>query len=238
VQQWKYIVNGVAQSVQVVAIDGYPIISGSTMPSSLAESACFVNPNSITGTGQLSLTVNITPPHPLSNKLSSGHGRLAGGGSAAWPISCCSTILDPSGTLNPGTISVNGQREFANYFSLNGSDTEEDVNAGTSVIPNLDSIAEFRIVTSNFDAEYGEFSGGQISVITNSGTNQFHGNAFDFLRNTALMRAITSRLPVAPSTRTSLVEPLAVPSVMTRSSSSSTIRELGKCKTSIPEISA
>jgi hypothetical protein len=96
------------------------------------------------------------------------------------------TILDPSGTLNPGTISVNGQREFANYFSLNGSDTEEDVNAGTSVIPNLDSIAEFRIVTSNFDAEYGEFSGGQISVITKSGTNQFHGNAFDFLRNTAL----------------------------------------------------
>ncbi len=96
------------------------------------------------------------------------------------------TILNPSGTLNPGTISVNGQREFANYFSVNGSDTEEDVNAGTSIVPNLDSIAEFRIVTSNFDAEYGEFSGGQISVITKSGTNRFHGNAFDFLRNTAL----------------------------------------------------
>jgi Carboxypeptidase regulatory-like domain/TonB dependent receptor len=96
------------------------------------------------------------------------------------------TVLNPSGTLNPGTISVNGQREFANFFSLNGSDTEEDVNAGTAIIPNLDSIAEFRIVTSNFDAEYGEFSGGQINVITKSGTNQFHGTAFDFLRNTAL----------------------------------------------------
>jgi Carboxypeptidase regulatory-like domain/TonB dependent receptor len=96
------------------------------------------------------------------------------------------TVLNPSGTLNPGTISVNGQREFANYFSMNGSDTEEDVNAGTSIVPNLDSIAEFRIVTSNFDAEYGEFSGGQISVITKSGSNQFHGDAFDFLRNTAL----------------------------------------------------
>ena len=96
------------------------------------------------------------------------------------------TILNPSGTLNPGTISVNGQREFANYFSVNGSDVEEDVNAGTAIIPNLDAIAEFRIVTSNFDAEYGEFSGGQISVITKSGTNEFHGNAFDFLRNTDL----------------------------------------------------
>jgi hypothetical protein len=39
------------------------------------------------------------------------------------------TVLDPSGTLNPGTISVNGQREFANFFSVNGSDAEEDVNA-------------------------------------------------------------------------------------------------------------
>jgi hypothetical protein len=96
------------------------------------------------------------------------------------------TILSPSGTLNPGTLSVNGQREFANAFIVNGSDAEEDVNAGTSIVPNLDSIAEFRIITSNFDAEYGEFSGGQVSVITKSGGNQFHGNAFDFLRNTDL----------------------------------------------------
>jgi len=96
------------------------------------------------------------------------------------------TILNPSGDLNPGTVSVNGQREFANFFSVNGADAEEDVNAGTAILPNLDSIAEFRIITSNFDAEYGEFSGGQINVITKSGTNRFHGNAFDFLRNTAL----------------------------------------------------
>jgi len=96
------------------------------------------------------------------------------------------TVLNPSGDLNPGTISVNGQREFANFFSVNGSDAEEDVNAGTAIIPNLDAINEFRIITSNFDAEYGEFSGGQISVITKSGSNRFHGSAFDFLRNTAL----------------------------------------------------
>ena len=96
------------------------------------------------------------------------------------------TILNPSGTLNPGNQSVNGQRETANYFSVNGSDVEEDVNAGTAVIPNLDAIAEFRIITSNFDAEYGEYSGGQISVITKSGSNAFHGNAFEFLRNTDL----------------------------------------------------
>jgi hypothetical protein len=96
------------------------------------------------------------------------------------------SALSPSGDLNPGTISINGQREFANAFIVNGSDSEEDVNMGTAIIPNLDSIEEFRILTSNFDAEYGEFSGGQINVITKSGTNSFHGDVFEFLRNTDL----------------------------------------------------
>ncbi len=96
------------------------------------------------------------------------------------------TVLNPSGDLNPGTLSVNGQRESANSFIVNGSNTEESVNSGTAIIPNLDAIQEFRIVTSNFDAEYGEFSGGQVSVVTKSGSNRFHGDAFEFLRNTDL----------------------------------------------------
>jgi hypothetical protein len=96
------------------------------------------------------------------------------------------SAFSPSGDLNPGTISINGQREFANSFVLNGSDVEEDVNMGTAIVPNLDSIAEFRILTSNFDAEYGEFSGGQIEVVTKSGGNEFHGDLFEFLRNTDL----------------------------------------------------
>ena len=96
------------------------------------------------------------------------------------------SAFSPSGDLNPGTVSINGQREFANSFVLNGSDVEEDVNMGAAIVPNLDSIAEFRILTSNFDAEYGEFSGGQISVVTKSGTNAIHGDAFEFLRNTDL----------------------------------------------------
>src|SRR5271168_8097 len=96
------------------------------------------------------------------------------------------TVLSPSGTLNAGTISVNGQREFANVFIVNGANAEEDVNEGTAIVPNLDSIAEFRILTDNFDAEYGEYSGGQIHVVTKSGTNNFHGGVFEFLRNTDL----------------------------------------------------
>jgi hypothetical protein len=96
------------------------------------------------------------------------------------------TVLEPSGMLNPGTISVNGQREFSNAFEVNGSNAQEDVNSGTSIIPNLDSIAEFRIITNNFDAEHGEYSGGQIFVVTKSGSNALHASLFDFLRNTNL----------------------------------------------------
>ncbi len=96
------------------------------------------------------------------------------------------SALSPSGDLNPGTISISGQREFANAFIVNGSDVEEDVNSAAAIVPNLDSIAEFRILTNSFNAEYGGYSGGQIDVVTKSGTNQFHGDAFEFLRNTVL----------------------------------------------------
>ncbi len=52
------------------------------------------------------------------------------------------SAFSPSGDLNPGTVSIIGQREFANSFVLNGSDVEEDVNMGAAIVPNLDSIAE------------------------------------------------------------------------------------------------
>ena len=92
----------------------------------------------------------------------------------------------PSGDLDPGSLSVNGERESSNGFMVNGADVVEEVQRGTAVIPNLDSIAEWRIMTSNFAAEYGNFSGGQVNVATKSGTNSFHGGAFEFLRNTSL----------------------------------------------------
>jgi hypothetical protein len=91
-----------------------------------------------------------------------------------------------SGDLNSGALSVNGQREANNGFLLNGATVQEGGYGGTTAIPDLDSIAEFRILTNNYDAEYGNYSGGQINVITKSGTNHIHGNVFEFLRNTAL----------------------------------------------------
>ena len=97
-----------------------------------------------------------------------------------------SVAIAPSGLLNPGNQSISGQREDANGFMINGGDVKELMNGGTAIVPNLDSIAEFRILTNNFDSEYGNYSGGVINVITKSGTNQLHGSGFEFLRNTDL----------------------------------------------------
>jgi len=82
-----------------------------------------------------------------------------------------------------GNLSVNGQRETANAFLVNGGDVSEGRNMGAGLVPNLDSIEEFRLITNSFDAEYGKFSGAVMNAITKSGTNGVHGDVFEFLRN-------------------------------------------------------
>jgi hypothetical protein len=92
----------------------------------------------------------------------------------------------PSGELDAGTLSIGGQRETANSFRVNGADAQEDVNMGVAIVPVLDSIAELNVVTGNDAPEYGTASGGQIAVVTKTGTNEWHGSGFEFLRNTNL----------------------------------------------------
>jgi hypothetical protein len=111
----------------------------------------------------------------------------AGGGPASGSFLAATWVLPQvSGDLNAGALSVNGGREAANGYILNGVTVQETGFSGAGAVPNLDSIAEFRILTNNFDAEYGNYSGGQINVVTKSGSNQWHGNVFEFLRNTKL----------------------------------------------------
>ena len=81
---------------------------------------------------------------------------------------------------------MNGQRETANAFLVNGGDVSEGRNLGAGLVPNLDSVEEFRLITNSFDAEYGKFSGAVMNAITKSGTNGFHGDVFEFLRNNAM----------------------------------------------------
>jgi hypothetical protein len=87
---------------------------------------------------------------------------------------------------SPGNLSVNGQRETSNAFLVNGGDVSEGRNLGAGLVPNLDSVEEFRLITNSFDAEYGKFSGSVMNAITKSGTNRIHGTVFEFLRNDKL----------------------------------------------------
>jgi hypothetical protein len=90
---------------------------------------------------------------------------------------------------NDGGVSVNGQRDRNNNFMLDGADNNDTsvpgALAGVSQA-NPDSAQEFRVITNNFDAEYGRNTGAIIDVITRSGTNQFHGDAYEFGRYNAL----------------------------------------------------
>jgi hypothetical protein len=113
--------------------------------------------------------------------------------------------LTPANYSSQGQFSVNGQRSASNYFSIdgvsanigvdNGFGTVQSVggalpgfatNGGTNSLVSVDAMQEFQIQTSTFAPEFGRTPGGQVSIVTRSGTNQFHGTAFEYFRNDVL----------------------------------------------------
>jgi len=112
----------------------------------------------------------------------------------------------PSSSQNPGQFSVNGQRTDSNYFQVdgvsanfgtssgqaflyqagNGGSQAFNAYGGTSSLVSVDAMQEFRVQTSSFAPQFGHTPGGQVSIVTRSGTNDFHGAAFDYFRNDVL----------------------------------------------------
>ncbi|MGA8443372.1 MAG: TonB-dependent receptor, partial [Candidatus Sulfotelmatobacter sp.] len=100
-----------------------------------------------------------------------------------------------------GSFAVNGVRGTENNFLLDGVDNNSNDNADVSILSSVDAIAEFKIQTSNYSAEFGRTGGAVINATTKSGTNKFHGSAWEFLRNDALDSAqygFGSAVPKAP----------------------------------------
>jgi len=89
-------------------------------------------------------------------------------------------VGDPVGA----TFSTNGLRDYENSFYLDGANNTSFYRPGGNYAPNPDALLEFRILTSNFDAEFGTMPGAVVNMVTRSGTNNFHGLAYDFDRNT------------------------------------------------------
>jgi hypothetical protein len=88
------------------------------------------------------------------------------------------------GLQNNTSISINGARTGANNWTVDGGDINDSGSNGTLLnTPGIDSIQEFTLERSNYDAAFGRSGGGQVVVATKSGTNQFHGSAFEFNRN-------------------------------------------------------
>jgi hypothetical protein len=83
-------------------------------------------------------------------------------------------------------VSINGARGNQNEFLLDGAPNTNPGNAGPTIFPSADSVQEFKVITNNYGAEYGRAAGGVFNVVTKSGTNEFHGSVYEFLRNDAL----------------------------------------------------
>ena len=88
------------------------------------------------------------------------------------------------GSDDAGSVSVNGGRTRSNNFSVNGGDANDQFVNTPTVQPTPDAVEEFRVITNTFDAEYGRNSGSVVNVITKSGGNTFHGNLYEYFRNT------------------------------------------------------
>jgi len=91
--------------------------------------------------------------------------------------------VGPQGNVN---YSINGGRVENNNWEINGGDDMDNgSNETLNVYPSIEAIDEVRVLTSNYGAQYGRNASGTIEVETKSGTNQFHGAAYEFLRNEA-----------------------------------------------------
>jgi len=90
------------------------------------------------------------------------------------------------GSDRAGVVSVNGGRGRDNNFMVNGGDGNDQFAGLPAIQPSPDAIAEFRVLTNTFDAEYGRNSGAVVNVVTKSGSNDIHGSLYEFFRNQSL----------------------------------------------------
>jgi hypothetical protein len=96
-------------------------------------------------------------------------------------------VSNPTGSSNQVNLSINGNRPTQNNWTIDGADNvDRGANLTLLSYPSIDSIAEFKVLRSNYLPEHGRSSSGEITAITRSGTSVFHGSAYEFFRNDVL----------------------------------------------------
>ncbi len=155
--------------------------------------------------GSVSQTVQVTAAQPLLQTRSATVGTIIGSRTTnALPLASRNYVqltLLSAGSVTPnpqhftsgqslgiytGRPYINGNREQANNFILDGMDNNQVDENGVGVSPAPDAIQEFNLITANPSAEFGNFEGGIVSVVLKSGTNHWHGDLYEFLRNDVL----------------------------------------------------
>lgn len=162
------------QSNAVLAIDQKLLLNFRLMPGSVAT------------------TVEVTDKPSMLQTQSAEVGTVIGGEDiTALPLLSRNfydlTLLVPGvaqvgGSINSYALSVSGQREFANSILLDGVESTTNRTQDVTVTPSVDSVQEFKVITSSYDAEYGNAAGGVVQVQTKAGSNSFHGTAYEFFR--------------------------------------------------------
>ena len=152
------------------------------------------------GVGGIAENVEVTSVAPILQTETTSVGEVLSGNTVqSLPLNGRNTgqlalllpgtvTYNPRGFTNIGSVNmnrpfVNGNREQTNNFTVDGLDVNETIDNRVSYQPSPDAIAEISVETNNYSAELGNVGGAVVSSVIKSGSNQFHGNAFEFYRN-------------------------------------------------------
>src|SRR6202161_3474047 len=177
----KYLQQGISLDVNETATVGIHLTLGSeTQQVEVSANAALVQ-STVSSLGQTVMEREILDL-PLDGRNFSQLGLLQPGVVPLTP-----GLLEAGGPARQNqAYAVDGQRPESNNFMIDGADNESSVDGGFVLKPPIDAIAEFKILSHNANAEFGRNTGSTTNIVTRSGSNSFHGAAWEFLRNDAM----------------------------------------------------
>ena len=177
----KYLQQGISLDVNETATVGVHLKVGSeTQQVEVSANAALVQ-STVSSLGQTVMEREILDL-PLDGRNFSQLGLLQPGVVPLTP-----GLLEAGGPARQNqAYAVDGQRPESNNFMIDGADNVSSVDGGFVLRPPIDAIAEFKILSHNANAEFGRNTGSTTNIVTRSGSNSFHGAAWEFLRNDAM----------------------------------------------------
>ena len=177
----KYVQEGISLNVNETATVPVRLVVGTEKQEINVQADAQLIQGTVTSLGKAVLSRELVSL-PLNGRNFSQLGVLQPGVTPITP-----GLAEAGGTLREGqAYAVNGQRPESNNFLIDGANNFSSVDGGFILKPPIDAIAEFRILTNGANAEFGHSAGSTTNIVTRSGSNSFHGAAWEFLRNDAM----------------------------------------------------